>query len=74
MSSSNPDQTLFELRSTAFIGEGELHAGCTLALWKGLSVNGSIGLRGRYLRFLEGMAGDQLSFGLSTSLGVGYAF
>jgi hypothetical protein len=61
-------------KETVFIGEGELRTGYTLALLKGLSVQGALGVGGRYLRFLDGMAGETLTFGLSTWLGVGYAF
>jgi hypothetical protein len=59
---------------TVFLGRGELVAGYSLALFKGLAVQGSIGLGGRYLRYLSGMAGEQLALGLTTWLGVGYAF
>jgi hypothetical protein len=61
-------------KETVFLGRGELLAGYSLALFKGLALQGSIGVGGRYLRYLSGMAGEQLTLGLSTWLSVGYAF
>jgi hypothetical protein len=59
---------------TAFFGRGELIAGYSLLLYKGLSVQGSFGVGARYVRYLSGMAGEAISAGISTTLGVGYAF
>ena len=71
---SLPDQTVMEMKYTAFVGEGELQAGASLSLYRGLALHGSIGLRGTYQRQLAGMVGDTLQFGLGTWLGLGYAF
>lgn len=68
------DQSMFAHQELVFIGEGELQAGYSLLAWKGLSLQGSLGFRVRYLRYLDGLAGEALQLGLTTWLGVGYAF
>jgi hypothetical protein len=74
LSFTTADQLTTELKYASFVGEGELQAGASLSLYRGLAVHGSIGLRGTYQRYLDGMVGDSLQFGVGTWLGLGYAF
>lgn len=61
-------------KGTLLLGEGGLQAGYSLHVWKGFALHGALGAAAYYARFVEGLSGGVLTFGLTTWLGLGYAF